>query len=254
MGQDCTYPARDGLGIEAYLARPPGAGPFPAVTVLHARNGLLPFFKECADNLAGDGFVGFSIGWQTRVPPNEERRMPADRDVMSDIAAGIDFLRTQPFVDTQRLGVMGFCAGGTATLLAVSTLEAFTSAVPHYGAPRRMRESNGPAAGQLPTAFDLAVNVRASILMIAGEQDTAIPLQDVYDYRDRLESLGKSIEVATYPGMGHAFTIRGGRSYDEAAATDAWKRTIAHFKRTLSGQTRPGRGRPRVEQSPSPAR
>jgi carboxymethylenebutenolidase len=161
--------------------------------------------------------------------------MPSDQEVMNDVAAGIDYLRTQPFVDITRLGVMGFCAGGTQTYLAVSTLDAFRAGVPHYGAPRRMRESEGPAEGQLPTAFDMADKVQASLLIVQGEEDRAIPIQDVHDYRDRLQSLGKEVELAVYPGMGHAFTIRGGRSYDEASATDAWKRTVAHFRRTLMG-------------------
>lgn len=235
IGGDCTYPARDGLAIEAYLARPEAPGRHAAVIVLHARNGLQPFFKETADELARRGFVGFAIGWQTRLPPNDERRLPSDRDVVDDIGSGIEYLRAQAFVDSGRLGIMGFCAGGTFVYLAASVLEGLRSAVAHYGAPKRFREAMPQAEeGRMPTAYELAEGLTPSLLIVQGDQDPAIPMEDVYDYRDRLHALGKEVDLAVYAGMGHAFTIRGTRSYDEEAARAAWDRTVAHFARTLA--------------------
>lgn len=235
IASDCSYAARDGLAIAAHLARPDRPGRYPTVVVMHARRGLLPFFKDVADDLAREGFIGFSVAWQTRVPPNDDNIMPTDQSVMDDLADGLAYLRAQPFVDSERLGIMGYCAGGTMVYLALSTLGAFTSGVPHYGSTHGSAESRAISPdGQLPTAYELADRVHASLLIIGGDQDRAVPVEGVMQYGERLRANGQECSVEIYPGAGHAFTIKGGRSYSEDAADDAWRKTVAHFKRTLA--------------------
>lgn len=237
IAEDLTYPAGDGFPIEAHLARPDRAGRAPAVIVLHARNGLLPFFKECADELAGEGFVGFALGWQTRLPPNDERRLPPDSIVLKDIQSAIGHLKAQPFVEPDQIGIMGFCRGGNFVFLSASLLDGIRSAVAHYGAPRKFAEEAADSDPEpVPQAHDVADRMSASLLIIQGDQDPAIPLEHVHSYRDKLLGLGKSVSLEVYPGMGHAFTIRGGRSYEEEPARDAWEKTVAHFKSTLAGE------------------
>jgi carboxymethylenebutenolidase len=176
-----------------------------------------------------------AVGWQTRVPPNDENIMPTDQSVMDDLADGLAYLRAQPFVDGDRLGIMGFCAGGTVVYLALSTLGGFRSGVPHYGSIHGSMESRAISPdGQLPTAYELADRVQASLLIIGGDQDRAVPAADTLAYRDRLRATGRECEVEIYAGAGHAFTIKGGRSYLDDAAEDAWRKTVAHFKRTLA--------------------
>jgi carboxymethylenebutenolidase len=202
---------------------------------MHARRGLQPFYKDVADDLAREGFVGFSVAWQTRVPPNDDNIMPTDQSVMDVLADGVAYLRAQPFVDGERLGIMGFCAGGTLVYLALSTLEVFTSGVPHYGSTHGSAESRAISQdGKLPTAYELADRVRASLLIIGGAEDRAVPVEGVRQYAEKLRANGQECEVEIYPGAGHAFTIKGGRSYLDDAAQDAWRKTVAHFKRTLA--------------------
>lgn len=235
IAEDCSYPARDGLTIEAHLARPDRPGRHPAVVVMHARRGLQQFFKDTADDLAREGFVGFAVAWQTRVPPNDDNIMPTDQSVMDDLEDGLAYLRANPFVDHERIGIMGYCAGGTVVYLAVSTLGAFRSGVPHYGATHGSAESRAISPdGRLPTAYELADRVRTPLLIIGGDQDRAVPVEGVMRYQEKLRANGQECDVEIYPGAGHAFTIKGGRSYLEDAAEDAWRKTIAHFKRTLA--------------------
>lgn len=234
IANDTSYRARDGQTIEAHLAHPDRPGPHPAVVVLHARRGLLPFFKDVADELAREGFVGFAIAWQTRVPPNDANIMPTDQSVVDDLADGVAFLRAQPFVDSERIGIMGYCAGGTITYLGLSKLDVFKSGVPHYGATHGSSESRAISAdGKLPTAIELVDQVTAPLLIVGGDQDRAVPLKGVYEYCEKLRGRGVACDVAPYEGAGHAFTIKGGNSYLEAATEDAWRKTVAHFKRTL---------------------
>ena len=216
---DSTYSAKDGVAIEAYQARPESTEPRPAVIVLHARNGLLPFFKECAEELAQEGFVGFSVGWQTRLPPNEERKLPSNDVVLEDIASAVNYLRKQTYVNPQRIGIMGFCAGGTLVFLSLSQVEGLASGVAHYGNPKE--------------AINLADRLSGALLMINGDEDRAVPLEDIQRYRDRLQSLGKEAALQVYTGVGHAFTIRGSRSYHEGHARDAWAKTVSHLRQTL---------------------
>ncbi len=235
VSEDLTYPARDGAAIEAHLARPKGAGTYPAIIVLHARNGLQPSFKDAAKELAGSGFVGFALGWQTRVPPNPERTYPSDAVILDDIASASDYLRGQPFVDGQRIGIMGYCRGGTLTLQAASILDGLKAAVAHYGSPQGEPEAGSSPSpkGRVASAFQLADRLSCPLLMIHGDEDAAVPLDEVLTYCERLRAAGKDAAVEVYSGAGHAFTIRGGRSYQEGHAQDAWSKTVGFFRQQL---------------------
>jgi carboxymethylenebutenolidase len=48
-----------------------------------------------------------------------------------------------------------------------------------------------------------------------------------------MQALGKNVEFHYYEGAAHAFANPSGQSYNQAAATDSWRRTVDFFNRTL---------------------
>jgi dienelactone hydrolase len=101
--------------ISGLLAKPPGEGPFPAVVLLHSCGGLQgPVTTDWPDYLTSLGYVSLAVD---SFGPRGIRRCPTplsgDRKELSrDAYGGLQYLASLPFVDKQRIGVMGFSMGG----------------------------------------------------------------------------------------------------------------------------------------------
>src|SRR5262245_20200364 len=137
-----------GLRIQAYLYKPEGDGPFPAVIYNHgSRNGRerqsVPF-EHIGRLLTNAGYVtlvserrGYGqsdgIAWPDDVGKKQGRVVTRLDQETDDVLAAVDFLRTQAFVDAKRLGVMGWSFGGIVTMFAVSRSTAFAVAVDQAG-------------------------------------------------------------------------------------------------------------------------
>ena len=93
------------------------------------------------DNLAAEGFVVLSVGWQTF------ERSPSD-DLMSQLVQdSVDFLSARDDVDAERLGLTGFCAGGRYTMLFLPQLEAFGGRGGLVRLPQQRRTCPGSVCG-----------------------------------------------------------------------------------------------------------
>jgi dienelactone hydrolase len=112
-----------------YVQKPDGPGPFPAVIVLHGCAGLGSLFNpDRAHNLWPDLLT--SWGYAVLIVDSFTTRGvkdTCDTDTryyrMQDAFGGLAFLRRQPYVDTERVALLGFSAGGAATLEALKTRE-----------------------------------------------------------------------------------------------------------------------------------
>jgi carboxymethylenebutenolidase len=94
-----------GLNYPAYLAAPSEEGKLPALVLMHSFNGLEPGYKSLIDKLAAEGFVVIAPQWQTF------NGTPRDEVVGQLITDTVAYLKTRNDVDSNRLGLTGFCAG-----------------------------------------------------------------------------------------------------------------------------------------------
>lgn len=146
--------------------------------------------------------------------------------VLHDVDAALDHL-VAAGIPATRVGVVGFCMGGTVAL-AVATRRALGAAVTFYG--------GGVTAGRFGFAplVDEAPRLRAPWLGLFGDLDEGIPVDDVERLRAAAAISGQPTEVVRYPDAGHGFHCDARESYHEPSATDAWSRTVAWFRRYLS--------------------
>jgi dienelactone hydrolase len=101
--------------IRGLLAKPPGEGPFPAVVLLHTCGGLQPhILRDWPEYLTGLGYVTFSVdSFGSRGIKSCPTPLARDRRELSRDAYGaLEHLASLPFVDKERIGVMGFSLGG----------------------------------------------------------------------------------------------------------------------------------------------
>src|SRR5947207_7268987 len=134
------YPSPGGNSgkMRAYLVQPKGAGPFPAVLVIHENRGLNPYIEDVARRAAVAGFLAlapdglFPAGGY---PGNDDdgRALQSGLDqakLRTDMLNSARFLKSHA-LSTGKLGVTGFCwGGGTTNFLAVTLGADLSAAVP----------------------------------------------------------------------------------------------------------------------------
>ena len=226
--------------IDAYLARPLGAGPHPGVVIIHHMPGWDAAHKEIARRFAHHGYVAISPNLQFRegkTTPEENSAsiraaggMPDDR-TMGDVQASIDFLRALPY-HNGKVGVIGYCSGGRQAYLAGCTLKGVDAVVANYGGgvaakPEELTERQPVAP------IDLTDKMSAPILLLFGIEDKRPSPEDAKKTEEALKKAGKTYEAHTYENAGHAFFAVDRPQYRVEAAQDGWKRVFEWFGKYL---------------------
>jgi carboxymethylenebutenolidase len=221
-----SYPSPRGSGtVRGYLARPAdAAGKLPGIVVIHENRGLNPHIEDVARRLALEGFMAFAPDALTPLggyPGDDEKAAQLFGQLDSakrteDLVAAADYLKARPDC-TGKIGVVGFCFGGTVANTIAVRMPDLAAAVPFYG-------------GQ-PSADD-AAKIKAPLLIhYAGNDDRVNAGWPAYEAA--LKANGVKYEMFMYPGTQHGFHNDTTPRYDEAAAKLAWSRTVAFFKANL---------------------
>ena len=119
---DATKIGKPNSGAQAELWRPEGAGPFPAVVVLHGCGGISDNHRGWAGRLAGWGYVAFLV--DSFRPRNVRSTcygggVPTPKQRAQDAFNAAAYLRTLPDILPDRIGVIGFSHGGSTVMEAV---------------------------------------------------------------------------------------------------------------------------------------
>lgn len=212
-----TYPA--------YLAAPSTEGQKPAIVLIHSFNGMEPGYIELTEDLASEGYVVIAPEWQTF------EESPSDATVQQLIQDTVDYLGTRPDVDTESLGLTGFCAGGRYTMLFLPQMHEFESGVAWYGFPY-----SGGEEGRPEQPAEVIDQLDVPILIIHGTSDEASNISDIYTYATELDAANKYFEMKIYQGQPHGFMIENGELSESFEAQDAYWQMVTFFNRTLKGE------------------
>ena len=226
--QYVTWPSPGGNAqtMRGYLVQPAGAGPFPAVLVVHENRGLNPYIEDVARRCAVEGFLALAPDGLAPLggyPGNDDdgRDMQAKLDqakLRTDMLNGARFLKSHQ-LSNGKLGVVGFCwGGGTTNWLATVLGSDLQAGVPFYGAAAE--------TASVP-------KIKAPLLIHYAENDERINAMWPA-YEAALKAAGVRYEMHKYPGTQHGFHNDSTPRYVEAAAKLAWERTIAHFRKHLA--------------------
>jgi carboxymethylenebutenolidase len=230
----------NGDQIDAYLARPLGAGPYPCVVMIHHMPGWDIYNKEIARRFAHHGYVAISTNLQFRegkATPEENSAsiraaggMPDDR-TMGDVQAAIDYVRTLPYV-SGKVGVIGYCSGGRQAYLAGCTLKGIDAVISCYGGGVVAKpEDLSPRQPKAP--IDFTKDMQCPILCLFGIEDTRPSPADAAVTETALKQHGKTHEIVIYPNAGHAFFAVDRQQYRVQAALDGWKKVFEWFGKYL---------------------
>ena len=245
IGETITVAGHKGEEIEAYYARPLGAGPFPGVVVIHHAPGWDEWCKEVARKFAHHGYAAIDPNLYHRAgpgtPDDQAARARAaggspDDVVMGDVAGCMQFLRAQPYA-SGKIGVIGFCSGGRHTFLAACTLPGIDAAVDCWGG-NVVVDDPGQLTPARPVApIDLADNLSCPLLGLFGNDDRNPSPEHVNKLEETLKRLGKDYSFHRYDGAGHGFFATDRPGYRPEQAVDGWQKVWAFFGQHLSAPT-----------------
>jgi carboxymethylenebutenolidase len=229
-------------GMPVYEARPASGTGHPIVIVISEIWGVHEYIRDSTRRFAKAGYHAVApelfkreggVAQLTNVQDILKIVLGQKREqTLGDLKAAADWAKTRPGARADRIGVTGWCWGGSTTIQVAATNPDIKAAVAWYGPPGRPYQgASGPVTG-----FDVAKDIKAPFLGLFGETDTNPKPEDAIKFGELLKQHGnKDVEIVIYPGAGHAFHADYRPSYKAEAAADAWKRCVAWFDKYLKG-------------------
>lgn len=184
-----------GIPLRGYLTRPPGEGPFPAIVALHGCAGVLSNDREAwPERLSSWGYVVLVVdSFGTRGIKDTCHSLLSDR--VYDAYGALEFLLKDSSVDPRRIALMGFSAGGIATLEAVQL----------GGAERLMEHKFSVAIAYYPNCSVASGDMAVPTLILIGELDDFSPVQKCREMMAQRSGKGSPVQLNVYEGARHAF-------------------------------------------------
>jgi carboxymethylenebutenolidase len=214
MGKTIQLSAADGHELSAYRAEPAGK-PKGAVVVAMEIFGVNSHIRSVADGYAADGYVAIAPALFDRVQRDYEAGYSQDEiqtgigfiqkidlnDTMKDVAAAI-----RNVAPAGKVGIVGYCWGGTVAWKAACTAEGLACAIPYYG-------------GGIPGLIEL--QPKCPVLFQWGDKDQSIPLEKARQFAE-----AHTDQTHHFYPAGHGFNCDQRASYDQASAQLARTRSL----------------------------
>lgn len=221
MGKNIELKASDGHALSAYVVEPAGK-PRGALVVVQEIFGVNSHIRSVTDGFAADGYLaiapamfdrkqrGYESGYsQPEIAAGREVMQGLDwNQAMLDVAAAKDHGQK-----AGKVGIVGYCWGGTVAWLAAARVPGLAACVSYYG-------------GGVPNF--VSEKPRCPVMFHFGEKDQSIPLEKAKD-------VAKAHPEATtyyYPAA-HGFNCEQRGSYDEPSAKLARSRTLEFLRKHL---------------------
>jgi dienelactone hydrolase len=235
--------------LQGLLRRPEGAGPFPAIVLLHSCNGNWKRLDErWGRQIAPWGYVTLTVDSFGPRGIDNTCTSGSPADMAFDAYRALDFLVRDPSVDPKRVGVLGFSQGGW---LALSSVE---HGVVEHSSPNKFRA----AAAFYPPCRTIRGDLTVPALIMIGELDDWTPADGCRSLAEggddygvsRRRGEGAPIKLIVYPGAWHAYDVPalkapkelfGHRLEYNQAAADQSAVALREFLDAVIGGKEPGK-------------
>jgi len=240
-------PTQDGVA-DAYLVRPDGAGPFPAVIVYQDAFGLRPRLEEMADRIAERGYAvlvpnllyrgGRAPQFDLTGLQDPDRRgevvgqiMPQvmaldNTKITRDTEAYLDFLDGLDYVVPGPRVITGYCMGGTNGLRAIEAYPDRIAAVASFHGGRMVTDQ--------PDSPHLRVrSITGELYLAFADQDHSMSADQIKVLEGALDEAGVRYRSEIYEGAQHGFTMADTAAYNEAAEQRHWVNLFELLDRTV---------------------
>lgn len=226
------------------ISVPEGKGPHPGVVLGAEAYGVNPFIIGVQQKLVRLGYAVAVPDYYHGKGPSKPEAYDDFTEVVEhisrldftcgarDLAEAIDALRARPEVDAGRVGVWGYCTGGTLAWLAACLRGDVAAAVLFYPSQYTFREL-GHKTPVHP--MDLVWQLTCPTLFLYGDSDPAMPRERIDDLKSRIDRWEVDAQVRMYQNAGHAFCAPSGPFRQEEASRAAWGDAVAFLQSHTQG-------------------
>lgn len=221
MGETVTLQSADGFRLSAYVAKPEGK-PRAALVVVQEIFGVNAHIRSVADRYAKEGYIAIAPALYDRDTPNFEVGYTPDEmgkgfaivqrldrtKALADIQAAIEYVKGYG-----KVGIVGYCWGGTMAWLSAAELNGLSASVGYYGGGVLGLQSLKP---NCPTMLHF------------GDLDKHIPVAGVREFAEKRPDVPTFVYAAD-----HGFNCDARASFNQAAADLARGRTLDFFAKHL---------------------
>jgi carboxymethylenebutenolidase len=218
------------INVPGFFCLPENQTSCPAVLIFHGSDGFKPNHEAIARKLAKEGLAALALNWFG----GESERSHWDTIQAEDILQAVSFLKQQPAVDSDRLGLIGFSRGGGLALIMGSMIRQTKAIVNYFGLTswRRGMEEFRHLSLSPTNHLNFVNQIECPILSFHGDMDTVVPVEDTL-YLDAIcRRFGVDHQHIIYPGVNHSF-IWPGDKHDIMAHRDSWDKTLKFLKQNL---------------------
>ena len=201
--------------MPAGVANAIGEERFPAVIGLHGSGGGHASMAGTARELAAQGFAVYVLHYFDRTGPPGEHFKTMLRNFplwMKTVWDAVSFVSTQPGVDPNRIGLLGYSLGGYLSVSSAGIDSRIKAVVEFFGG--------------LPRELKYFMRRACPTLILHGDADTTVPVAEAYHLQKMLEAKSVPYEMKIYPGADHHFT---GETWE-----DAGMRSVHFLKKYLA--------------------
>jgi dipeptidyl aminopeptidase/acylaminoacyl peptidase len=261
--QGITY-ISDGLKVKAKLFWPEGKGPFPGVIYNHdGVKGLSTSTVARCQELAQKGYAVMAPTY--RGEDGSEGTIEVAQGEVNDVLNALNLFGKLPRVDAKRVAFVGTSHGALVSLLAATKTDKVKALVFGYGVADiyswfdYLKESkqlgedaltlqvygrgpeDKPENFRIRHALTVLPNLRVPVLILQGDKDKIVPLEQGQILQTNLTRLRKSSILKTYPNSGHGFLIyqereikrHGADSVEYKESRAAWSEMVGFLDRNL---------------------
>jgi dienelactone hydrolase len=201
------------IRLDAYLPDSPTA-PLPAVIALYGAGGNVSGMERYAGVLAAQGFAVYLLHYFDRTGTQYADKQIIFRNFplwMKTLWDAISFVEKQPQVDVGRIALLGFSLGAYLSL-STSAIDPRVKIVVEF-------------FGGMPKEMKLFMRRLCPVLILHGEDDPTVPVEEAYNLQKLLEKKQIPYEIKIYPGVGHGF--------DAETWKDAGQRSLEFLQKYL---------------------
>ncbi|HEU4678553.1 MAG TPA: dienelactone hydrolase family protein [Terrimicrobiaceae bacterium] len=204
------------------------SGKRPGILVVHEWWGLNDYARGRAKQLAELGYTALAVDMygDGKVADHPKDAGAFAATVMKDPQVGLarfkaamEFLKSQPTVDPDKIAAIGYCMGGAIVLNAARQGLDLDAVASFHGSLGGLMPIKGP--------------IKAKILVCHGADDSFIPPETVEAFQKEMKEAGADFKFIAYPGAKHGFTNpaadEAGKkfelniAYNAEADTESWK-------------------------------